>query len=392
VPDLSTIRPLLSSKVAQSLADQAGGTAYGGGVESTNVAFGGPTADFILYGVVNGTFAQGPPNASDYIDPQNNPLPYWPGPTQVSGGAVQAQWVADSGSPSGYNLRFTVNPGAAGDEAYVEQIVPMSGVRTQSVANILWCDVLWVSGDGSATIILEGQYLDASLNALGSPGTRSLTTSSGVISVTLLLDGGAIPNVTYLRIRLHVLRGGADATTAVVDFTNVRNLIGEPVVAIPDDNNPSSFAPAYISQQSGTVTLWVKGTADVLTVSSAGTLTVTGALVRSRIITDTIAANKNNYAPTGLATCATLVTTVTGATRTVTGFDATGFVAGQEFTVVNDPTNQLVFTDSDVASTSGNRIGCPSAVSKTISTNGSATFVYLPSQFAAAPFRMVSFT
>jgi hypothetical protein len=114
------------------------------------------------------------------------------------------------------------------------------------------------------------------------------------------------------------------------------------------------------------------------------------AVVESNIITDTIAADKNNYSPGSLSTCATLITTVTGATRTITGFDATGFVDGQEFTIINDNTNQLTFAHASASSSSGNRIGCPGAVSKTISTNGSATFVYQSANFAAAPFRMIS--
>src|SRR3954447_25121233 len=96
------LRPRLSSSVAQSLADQAGGNAYGGAVEGdvSTIAFGGPTADFILYGVVNGSFAQGPAFPDEFIDAQNNPMPYWYWPpTQVSGGAIQLSWVADSTSP-----------------------------------------------------------------------------------------------------------------------------------------------------------------------------------------------------------------------------------------------------------------------------------------------------
>jgi hypothetical protein len=124
--------------------------------------------------------------------------------------------------------------------------------------------------------------------------------------------------------------------------------------------------------------------------TTSNSLTVGKAVIESGIITDTIAADKNNYSPTGLATCATLVTTVTGATRTVTGFDATGFVDGQEFTIINDNTNQLTFAHSSASSSSGNRIGCPGAASKTISTNGSATFSYQSANFPVAPFRMIS--
>lgn len=139
MPEQEVITPNLSERVAQlGVADAMGGVAYTGIADSSTageIAFGGPTADFILYGVVNGAFAQGPPDPTGNIEPVNNPLPYWYGPVQVSGGAITCQWVVDASSPSGQNLRFTINAGAAADEAYFEQIVSVGGTRRRSFAN-----------------------------------------------------------------------------------------------------------------------------------------------------------------------------------------------------------------------------------------------------------------
>jgi hypothetical protein len=81
--------------------------------------------------------------------------------------------------------------------------------------------------------------------------------------------------------------------------------------------------------------------------------------------------------------------TVSGATRTITGFDATAFVDGQEFSILAI-TNDLVLADKSASSTSGNRIGCPGAANFTIRAGGGITLVYDATLSAANPFRVLS--
>ena len=98
----------------------------------------------------------------------------------------------------------------------------------------------------------------------------------------------------------------------------------------------------------------------------------------------------NDYAPAGLATCSTLVMTCTGAPRTITGFDHTGFDGGQIFRVVNDDSNNLTLAHGSGSSASGNRIGCAGAGNLLLRAGGAATIQYLPTDFAVAPFRVVA--
>ena len=222
MPDLSDLRPRLSRRVAGSLADQAGGTAYGGAVEgSTDVAFGGPTADFILYGVVNGAFAQGPAHPEDIHRPAEQPDALLGRAVPVSGGAIQVSWVTDASSPSGHNLRFTLNPGAAGDKAYVETVVPVAGTRSQSQAE-RW-RIKTMAKSGPATVASRSPR-STSIHGRGAgfcyavsvvPGDPAHTQRAGCWS-------GDRPSAAYsMRLRVGIQRAGGSADDAIttVDFT-----------------------------------------------------------------------------------------------------------------------------------------------------------------------------
>lgn len=279
MPDLETIRPRLSGAISQTVSDLAGGVAYGGNVEgSTNVAFGGPTADFILYNIVNGAFSQGPPNANDYIDPQNNPMPYWAGPTQVSGGAIQVSWVVDSSSPSGYNMRFTVNPGAASDEAYMEQLIPVGGSRARYSGNAVRAAMLRVTAsDNGFQGYVALQYLDVTGAAVGSSTSTTLAWTA---------DGSLQNNVTYaqaptssspvatsalLRIRVGVKRNTAAATASgVFDASDIRSDRASPYVLVAESTTPGSYAAALLAQTGGALILAPNGAA-------GSTVTINGA-------------------------------------------------------------------------------------------------------------------
>jgi hypothetical protein len=255
MPEEWEVSPLLSSSVAQhGVADSAGNVNIDPNVLGTGTSIDPRIADFIQYGVLNGTFSRGPFDSTANIDPINNPLPDWYGPVQVSGGAIQCSWVADASSPSGYNLRFVVNPGAASDEAYVEQIVPFAGSRKRWGAMIarLAGNVVAVTGPGG------GFTTPFSIALLGVSGSVLVTYStSGVVTDGLLgaivgMTASASSTAAFVRIRVGVLRAAAAASdTATVDISDVRIDRGMTRVVISDEADPATYAPAYILQTSG---------------------------------------------------------------------------------------------------------------------------------------------
>lgn len=398
MPRQSDLRPLLSSNVATRVGDNAGGVVYGGGVEgsTSDIAFGGPTADFILYGVVNGAFTQGPRDANANIDPQNNPLPYWSGPTQVSGGAITCQWVADTASPSGYNLRFTLNAGAAADEAYVEQIVPIGGSRAR------WIDATaygsyYVVSSSAGGVAFEVDLTVAVLDASGTVLSSFLSANSfgsaeaGTVGIVFAEPTTLFAaNAALIRLRVSVKRYGAGVNaTGKLDITDLRLVRSVPSLHLSDQAN-LALVPGYMAQFGGIIDIAPQRT---IGLSVAPTyVRASAALIFSGMITPSISADRNDWAPAGLATCSCIQLTMTGAGRTITGFDATGFSEGQIFTLSVSGSGgfDATFAHASASSSSGNRISSANAANLVVRAGGGCIFQYMPTLSAANPFRIIA--
>src|SRR3990167_6665458 len=93
--------------------------------------FGPASRRWITAGIANSDFGDPPEDLTQPIDDVNNPLPDWSF-VRSSGTSIDAQVVADSASASGYKLSWSMRDGAAGDDAYIEQTVPINGSQGQS--------------------------------------------------------------------------------------------------------------------------------------------------------------------------------------------------------------------------------------------------------------------
>lgn len=401
MPDNETINPNLSGSVPQQgVADASGALAYSGISDSSTageIAFQGPTADVINHGVVNGAFAQGPPDSAVNIEPVNNPLPYWYGPVSVSGGAITASWVTNTAYPSGQALRMTLNAGAASDEAYFEQIISIGGSGNRWTAHTVRVSYVVISASATFSgIKIGGQYLTAAGATTGSTfGTTDLPSlgQNAVYAFPTLIPPA---DASYLRVRIALVRDVIDdpSWSAVLDVTDVRLERGITVLSMPDLTDTTKVA-GTVYQSGGDLILGpqngsasAKATAPKMDVNS--TLTAKAAVIESGVITPTIAGTVNNWAPTGLATCSVIIVNLSGASRIITGFDATGMTEGQRFKIF--PTNAgggtLTLSQASGSSLAGNQMGCPNTVNYVIQPLASAEIVYLPSYSATVPFRV----
>lgn len=259
MPDWEDL-PLLSDAVAQR-ADDAGNILGANPIDAASVNIDPRISDFILYGVFNGAFARGPVLGLNSYIGDDNPLPDWTGPTQVSGGAITCQWVADSSSPSGYNLRFNIAAGAAGDEAYVEQIVPVGGDRAQRLL-IAWATNFYrVSASGGTPRgTWEFQFLKADNTTTGTAVSSSLTLSGDATLYDTSTAGMVPTDAVYVRMRLGVRRNTMAATdSALVDLLSVRSYRASSRTRLPD-NTDSTATPGLLYQDSGSVYLIRSGT------------------------------------------------------------------------------------------------------------------------------------
>jgi hypothetical protein len=381
MPELSDLRPLLSSNVAQDVANYAGELQYQGNVEQASaglIAFGGPTADFILHGVINGAFAQGPPNSDAHIESAVNPLPYWYGPVSVSGGVITCQWVEDADSPSGYNLRFTINPGSASDEAYLEQIIPIGGSRarwTGHTPRSVWQGVSSTSGFPGGKISIS--YLTAAGAVTGDDPFAEVTTAVIPGSTSTASSGGSSgisppADAYFVRVRIGVYRNTmTSAARAVLDCTDVRLDPARPFVLVAEQSDPDTYAPGRITQDGGYLSIEPDGGSQSAKIS----VTLRGGISFPTIITPTISGDQDNYSPASIELCAGIYLTVSGATRTITGFNAADFDEGRLFWIT-PISNDLVLAHASGSSSAGNRIACPGAVNFTVPRSGGVMIVY----------------
>lgn len=252
---------LTSNPRGGGLSDERGYKLFTGSTESsaTVPSFDDRGVEFALYGLLNGSFARGPDNPDANIEDGPNPLPDWSGPFSVSGDRITCQWVADSGSESGYNLRFTLPPnGAVGDESYVEQIVPIGGSRGRNNGARARAWHFLSSGTaGDATLQVKLQYLNVSGAAVGSAGSGSADSSlaAGLYTTAVAHSTATSPPATvrYLRIRVHVRRAVL-TDVATVDISDVRLERSVTGLILGERSTPGSFASGYMIQQSGTIT------------------------------------------------------------------------------------------------------------------------------------------
>ena len=230
--------------------------------------FGAPIVDYVAMGVLNGSFPLGPGLGLSTPIGSNNTMPYWSGLHVVSGSSISATWERDS-SGSDYNLRFTMAAGAAGDEAYVEQIVriPHSKAYTVVPATITYCPAALLGTAGSALAYISAQYLqvDGSTTTGGAKTTTSTLTAINAATNNDLTLRAAFVNTTgvvpldaaFIRVRLGLGRDVA-ATSAAgsVDFTDARLLVGDIAQYFTDDTDPATYGAGRLIQSDGA--FWVR--------------------------------------------------------------------------------------------------------------------------------------
>ncbi len=396
MPEIWETNPPLSGVVAsQGVGDAAGSTIIDPNVDGTGTSIDARISDYMRFGVLNGTFSRGPTaDPTGNIDPVNNPMPDWPGPTQLSGGAITGQWVADASSPSGHNRRVTLWPGAAGDEAYDETIVPITSTRMGAVADLVAGVIYQVTALAGVTAQINCQYLDASQVATGAAFTGSAVTIGAGANLINCRCFSTVTNAAFLRIRLHVARAaGTAAGTGVFDWTDVRRY-----GALSDHLFSTGVGMGDINfANDGTFYFYpdLSDTSKYATVTPSGGLTSGGQFIHRGLIFPSISAGQNNWAPTGWATCGAIYVNGNSASRIITGLSATGWVEGQVIYVFAynlGAGNTLTLSDRSASSTTGNKFFCPAGANFVLQNHGGVAVMYSPTMDSDAPFCIMAKT
>lgn len=245
--------------VLGDLTDDQGNLLLSSGLDGASGGFGPAMRRYITSGVYNGDFALAPPSADSQIG-DSNPLPFWTF-TQLSGSAITAESDTDTGSASGRILRFTMAAGAAGDDSYIEQIIPINSSRSRSFAYLahiafrggptvstarIYAKAAWLANDGVTVVGTEAAF-ELATSTVGADTVYDLRLGPGTA-------GGFVPSPAestayYVRLRIGFKRHTEPTTTTEsVSVVEAALLVGLPEVAIADNDDPSTPAAVLIKQ------------------------------------------------------------------------------------------------------------------------------------------------
>ncbi len=249
-------------------ADEFGNVASSGSADGVNDPIGiglGPAwRRFLTAGIYNGDFAMPCDDLTSQLDNVNNALPYW-SYVVGSGTSIDTRIVADATTGSGFVLQMSLGAGAAGDTAYIEQIVPVIANADQAFAFMAaaYMKVPVTSSDVEGFI--EHQYLqDDGATTTGSAltGHRSLGTGPallGGVSVTpdTTYNLTAPADAYFLRVRIGIRRrsGGSNSAAATAQFTGAYLITAVPGLWAADLSSTGGSSPAVITQTAGVLSI-----------------------------------------------------------------------------------------------------------------------------------------
>lgn len=212
---------------------------------------------YLQTGLYNGDFASTSPAVNAQVTGAN-PIPFWTY-TQASGTAVSASVVEDSGSASGFVVQWTMTAGAAGDDAYIEQIAPVAGSQARSFVYLPAATFETAAVVNLAQVYCSAQFLlRDGVTTTGTSSIHAKTTAD--IGAGALFDvqpapggSGVVPaDAYYVRVRIGLRRGSAATSDSVtVQLHEARIATGGPQVIMADTTDPASYGYASIYQANG---------------------------------------------------------------------------------------------------------------------------------------------
>jgi len=247
-PRYSTV----GGSVAGDLYDDAGNLLLGSSLTALTGGLGPALRRYIMSGVYNGDFYLTPRSANSTITTEN-PLPFWTW-TVVSGTAVTATSIADTGNGSGRALRLSIASGAASDEAYIEQIVPVNSSRNQAYTYRGLAYFYNPVGDPVLEVELRHQFLKVDgVTPTGASVSHALPFNQ--LPSDLRTAGNTIATPTdayFIRLRVGLNRDvAADSAVGSVDLSEVRIEGGPTTYFVTDDTSPATNLPSFLRQTGG---------------------------------------------------------------------------------------------------------------------------------------------
>lgn len=234
--------------VAGDTFDNDGNLLISGSTAGATGGFGPAVRRYVTSGIYNSDFALAPPYPESSIVEAWNPLPFWTF-TQAGGTAITARSVADASSGSGRILTFDMaGGGIAGDDAYIEQLIPVNASRSQAFAYRARVAFLTGATVSSAQLYIATQYIKSDgITATGPAGLRAFATSffgAGVITDqnSAANTAGQVPaDAYYLRVRIGFKRDAAATSVAeTLSVLEAHVIVGSSELMATDIGTPAN--------------------------------------------------------------------------------------------------------------------------------------------------------
>lgn len=215
--------------------------------------FGSAVRRFLQAGIYNGDASYPPGNPSSEISDQN-PLPYWSF-VQLSGLAFHLTWVPDASAGSGGHLLVSADPGAASDEAYLEQIIPVIETRDRAFGFMPQAFIGNAAGDANFTITVKTQFLKSDGTTTGAEVVAGSGLFGNFVTPAAYFRGefqvGA-SDAAFLRIRYHFARAtGLTSAIASLELYEFRVQLATAPTGYVDQTDPTTYGSAELQATNG---------------------------------------------------------------------------------------------------------------------------------------------
>lgn len=210
-------------------------------------------------GLYNGDFRTPPPEGDGVeLDDLTNKLPGW---SYVKTGTdVIAKWITDSG---GGHIRFYTSD-ISTDQAYIEQIVPVSSTIRTSLTHVLWVD--HGGSAGVPTLWAKGTYLKSDGTVTGANGFANLEPSTSLVEQIAPNGISGVPSdAHFLRIQIGVTAD--DAADISVNGVRLEPVLRSGVWWETISGNKDDWTPESASIWGAIDTLHIDGGAADRTIS-----------------------------------------------------------------------------------------------------------------------------
>lgn len=229
----------------------------------SGAGFGPSWRRFLQAGVFNGDFVAAPPTPANELNDSTNPLPQW-SYVKSSGTAIVFKSKTDAATGSGRYIEMDCASGAANDQSYIQQVVPIVASKNRAFTFSPYSFVDPDTTSADVEVFLEWQFLKSDLSTTGTgefvvKATSILSGTGSELGLETEIGHGTHPpeDAYFVRFRVGMKRkpGGSTSATATVRLYETSMVAGGPRLHVAEQADPTTYSRGTIVQTNGVLAL-----------------------------------------------------------------------------------------------------------------------------------------